>query len=458
MIYPARHFWVLSCFLFCTSPALAEYRVALLIDNRQEQGSLETPAREMKVLAESLRKHHGFHCEIVKNLENKGLQQTIEQFAETTPIRSTALVYFAGLVSPATSKGKPTVTMLGVGSKRGRGYPLNSVFEDLHSKGGSERNIVVVDSPDPVNAHLQLPDGCLFANAEAKTLESKQDLITAIKSNATVQSRLPKRFSIEGPGSEAIAPPQEFMTGNHAGDEWVNRRGMVFCWCPPGRFLAGSPKDEPGRYPDEEQEEVTINEGFWISKYEITLGQWKGNRHRECLGSDKLHPINMASQSKDTKAREIGSLNKTEWQANRLPQDWEYALPTEDQWEYAARAGSTTRFSFGEDLTQLPLHANFSDKSHYDTGSVYSNSAHRELDDGNSGLAKVGFYKPNPWGLHDVHGNVAEWCDNAVVRGGSWVSLPNSCRCAHRDPRGDRDQENYIGCRLVIQKRRDKKK
>lgn len=438
----------------------ADYRVALLIDNRQHsKESSKPPVRDMKVLADSLQKHQGFRCEILRNLEEKELKQAIQRFAESTPVRSTALVFFAGSVSQGMVNGQPTASLLSIGSKNGRGYPLLSTFEDLETRGGSERNLVVLDCPDPVTQKFQLPEGCFFANARAKTLETKQDLIASINENGkSVQSRLANDFSIEGQGSQAVASPEEFTPGNRIGDEWVNRRGMVFCWCPPGRFVAGSPEAEPGRYPDEVVKDVSIAEGFWISKYEITHGQWKGNRHRECLGSDKLHPINKASQSKDTKAREIGPLNKAEWQAGRLPQDWEYALPTEEQWEYAARAGTTTPYYFGDDSARLPLHANFSDKSHYDTASVYSNSADRTLNDGHPGLAKVGSFKPNAWGLHDISGNVAEWCDNAVVRGGSWLSVPNSCRSAYRDKRGDRDQENYIGSRFVIRKRRDKKK
>lgn len=441
------------------SPATAAYRVALLIDNSQHQDETrEGPSRDMKALADSLEEQQGFRCRIVKNLKEKHLKRAIESFAESTPVRSTALVYFAGPVSPSSSDGQPTTTLLGVRSNN-RGYDLVSVLEDLHTQGGSQANVVVLDCPTAVEQQLKLPEGCFFAYSEAKTLQTKEDLITAIHSDGEfVESHLPEDLTIDGPASRAIAPPDEFRPGTQAGEEWINSRGMVFCWCPPGKYVAGSPEGEPGRYPDEEQKEVRISAGFWISKYEVTLGQWRGNRHRECLAGDKLHPINMASQSKDTKAREINPLNKAEWQAGRLPQDWEYALPTEEQWEYAARAGTTTCFYFGEDVTQLPLHANFSDKSHCETESVYSNSAHRTLNDGSPGLAKVGSYKPNPWGLHDVYGNVAEWCDNAVVRGGSWVSIPDYCRSAYRDSRGDRDQENYIGSRFVIQKRRDKNK
>lgn len=437
----------------------AEYRVALLIDNsRHQDKSLATPPRDLKALAESLREQQGFRCEIVEDLEEKELQRAIEKFAKATPVRSTTLIYFAGPVSPGSSDGQPTATLLGIRSNNGKGYDLASVFENLHTQGGSWANCVVLDCANVSEQKFKLPERSLLAFAEAKTLQATGDLLLAIEAGGTsVQSSLPEDFKIEGPGSQAITPPDEFRAGMQRGEEWVNSRGMVFCWCPPGEYIAGSPEDAPGRYPDEAQKTVTIEDGFWISKYEVTLGQWRGNRHRESLASDKLHPINMASQSKDTKAREINPLNKSEWQADRLPKDWEYALPTEEQWEYAARAGTTTRFYFGEDPAQLPLHANFSDKSHYDTESVYSNSAHRLWNDGTPGLARVGSYKPNPWGLHDVYGNVAEWCDNAVVRGGAWVSVPDSCRSAYRDPRGDRDQENYIGCRFVIQKRRDKK-
>ena len=242
-----------------------------------------------------------------------------------------------------------------------------------------------------------------------------------------------------------------FAPGNKGGDEWTNSRGMVFCWCPPGKFTAGSPPHEPGRYSDETQREVVISEGFWIGKYEVTKGQWTGSAIRNCVATEKNHPQDMANQSKDG-GRALRALNDAERKDGSLPDGWEYALPSEEQWEYAARAGTTTRFYFGDDISQLPKHANFGDKSYYDTKDIYSNSAHRTLDDSVAQLAPVGSYAPNPWGLHDVYGNLAEWCDNRATRGGSWVSSAENCRSAYRQQFGDRDNEVFIGFRFIIRK------
>ena len=180
----------------------------------------------------------------------------------------------------------------------------------------------------------------------------------------------------------------------------------------------GSPETETGRFADEAQREVSVKEGFWMSKYEWPRGLWRGNKNSKAIDHDKLHPVNMVSQSKDTLSREIKPMNEAAKKAGLLPPSWEFGLPSEVQWEYAARAGTTEAYFFGKDTAKIHHYANFADKTWFDTGEIYANHANRSLSDGYAKLAPVGALKPNPWGLHDVIGNVAEWTDNAVMRGG----------------------------------------
>jgi formylglycine-generating enzyme required for sulfatase activity len=177
--------------------------------------------------------------------------------------------------------------------------------------------------------------------------------------------------------------------------------GVKLRWCPPGRFVMGSPSNEPEHRPDETQVEVRLTKGFWMGKYEVTQGQWKrlvGEfPQKQPAGEGDNFPVCWVNYAEAEafckKLTELGN------KSGELPKDWEFRLPTEAQWEYACRAGSQTATSFGNSLSSKQ--ANFN-------GGIPYNGA-----DAGPALKRatpVGSYPANAWGLYDMHGNIFEWC------------------------------------------------
>ncbi len=253
--------------------------------------------------------------------------------------------------------------------------------------------------------------------------------------------------------------PAGSFLGSKGGDE-REVGGIKLCWSPPGKFIMGSPPNEPERRPDEAQVEVTLSRGFWTGKYEVTQGQWKRvvgefpGQFTAGEGDDfPVYTINFAEAE--------GFCRKLTEQAHasgELPKEWEFRLPTEAQWEYACRAGTTTATSFGDKLSSKQ--ANFQGKPY--NGAEEGPSLKR--------TARVGSYPANPWGLHDMHGNVFEWCRDwyhpklpggidpdrsgmkaasRVRRGGCWADEGWPCRSAFRLRFEPERRHDHIGFRVV---------
>jgi uncharacterized protein (TIGR02996 family) len=224
---------------------------------------------------------------------------------------------------------------------------------------------------------------------------------------------------------------------------------IEFAWIPPGTFLMGSPDDEAERKNDETYRRVTLTAPFWMGVYPITQRQWL-----DVMGSNPSHfNRNSAGQSAVTKIRdaelerfpvETVSWNSASDFCARLGKALrkKIRLPTEAQWEYACRAGTTTPFHFG-----TKLNAAYGNFGTYPASSSRRTTLQRPV--------PVGSYFPNAWGLYDVHGNVWEWCQDVyradlselpecdpvvkrgrggqrAMRGGSWFDNVFRARCAYR--------------------------
>jgi formylglycine-generating enzyme required for sulfatase activity len=154
---------------------------------------------------------------------------------------------------------------------------------------------------------------------------------------------------------------------------------------PAGKFKMGSPAAEPGQQSNEIQHEVALTNPFYLGKYEVSQDQWEsvmGNNPSSKMKGAKF-PVTDVSWND---CQEFIKKLNTKTNGN-------YRLPTEAEWEYACRAGTTTAYSIGDKLTE-------SDANILDVTSIK----------GGTGIKKVGIYKPNGFGLYDMHGNVWEWC------------------------------------------------
>jgi formylglycine-generating enzyme required for sulfatase activity len=225
---------------------------------------------------------------------------------------------------------------------------------------------------------------------------------------------------------------------------------MTFVFIPPGTFTMGSPQNELGRYDNELQRQVTLDQGYYLQTTEVTQGQWSAIMHKNPSHFKKCGddcPVENISYY-DIKAY-INKLNTKDQERN-------YRLPTEEEWEYAARAGSTTAFANGDiSETECSYEPNLNLVGWYCYNSEQKTHP-------------VALKNPNDWGLYDMHGNVWEQCVNwyaeykdginpkepmlgqiRVIRGGAWYLGAKDCRAATKDWFSLGEENNSTGFRLI---------
>jgi formylglycine-generating enzyme required for sulfatase activity len=252
---------------------------------------------------------------------------------------------------------------------------------------------------------------------------------------------------------QANASPQKFYRALRQ----TPPPNMVFI--PPNTFTMGSPTNEPDRNINEgPQTTVTLTHGFRIGKYEVTQAEYLSvmNTNPSPFPGDLSRPVSSVSWPDATNY--CAKLTKRELAAGRIPAGAQYRLPTEAEWECAARAGTSTRFSYGDD----PGYTNLTDHAWYVLNSGFTPHP-------------VGQKRPNPWGLYDMEGNVVEWCQDwagslpggvqtdptgpvsstsgrKVTRSGAFDNFEQSSRSASRSlfNAGPFDTDTDLGFRVVL--------
>jgi len=238
----------------------------------------------------------------------------------------------------------------------------------------------------------------------------------------------------------------------------TNSIGMEFVLVPGGTFKMGSPQDEPNRRGNEIEHQVTISKAFYMQTTEVTVKQWRAIMGKRFFskkkGTDHMPVVKVSWQDGIGFIEKLNALN-----------EGVYRLPTEAEWEYACRAGTTSAYAWGKTIDcNNAMYANNTLKTDSCVSFVESKGLPADQP------APVKSYSPNAWGLYDMEGNVYEWCrdwygrdaKDAVVdprgpssgtarvrRGGSWYGPGTRCRCAYRNLSNPANRYQTTGFRLV---------
>ncbi len=308
-------------------------------------------------------------------------------------------------------------------------------------KEPDDARIRILNIASPYHRGIELTAGRYHVEVSASDHETKKEWIDlAAGEDKYIDVRLIKRHA-------AVAAPAQVT-----GEPFTNSMGMKFVPIPTGTFMMGSPSNEPKRKSDEKQHRVTLTKGFYMGTTEVTQGQWKaimGNNPARFKGDN--NPVEQVSWN-DAKEF-IRKLNRKEGTNT-------YRLPTEAEWEYACRAGTTTPFSTGRCISTDQANYN----GNYPMPGCSKGRYRKET-------IRVASLSPNVWGLYDMHGNVHEWCEDwyekdypsghvtdpkgsssgsaRVLRGGSWCYDAGSLRSALRSWDNPGDRYNGIGFRVV---------
>ena len=244
----------------------------------------------------------------------------------------------------------------------------------------------------------------------------------------------------------------DFSAGTQAGQRQVIIVSGVefpFRWCPQGSFIMGSPATEKDRDDSELQHRVTFSRGFWLLETEVTQQMYKAvtgtnpsNFQGERLPVDQVSWLDANSFCE--------KLSEIVASTSGIKSAIKFALPTEAQWEYAARAGSSGPYA----------------------GKLDDLAWYGEPTEGGT-THTVATKSPNAWGIHDMHGNLWEWChdrfadfssgdvadpvapetalgNTRIDRGGCWDSTPEYCRSAHRGVYESDRKSRFVGFRIVV--------